>query len=59
MSRIPMLDNILAQPASHRGLLTLHQGNATLRACAKKSAQPRGGLSSAAWGARCSPSCPR
>ena len=36
MSRIPMLDNILAQPASHRGLLTLHQGNATLRACAEK-----------------------
>ncbi len=36
MSRIPMLENILAQPASHRGLLALHQGNqhATLRACA-------------------------
>jgi glutamine---fructose-6-phosphate transaminase (isomerizing) len=36
MSRIPMLDNILAQPASLRALLALHQGphHATLRACA-------------------------
>ena len=38
MSRIPMLDNISAQPASHRALLALHQGNehATLRACAEQ-----------------------
>ncbi len=37
MSRIPMLDNISAQPASHRALLALHQGNqhATLRSCAE------------------------
>ena len=32
-----MLDNILAQPASHRAVLTLHQGGgANLRACAEK-----------------------
>jgi glucosamine--fructose-6-phosphate aminotransferase (isomerizing) len=36
MSRIPMLDNILGQPASHRGLLALHQDNAALHACAEK-----------------------
>src|ERR1700691_5551594 len=36
MSRIPMLDNILAQPTSHRGVLALYQDNATLRACAEK-----------------------
>jgi fructoselysine-6-P-deglycase FrlB-like protein len=42
MSRIPMLDNILAQPASHRGLLTRHQGNATLRACAEKIRRAQG-----------------
>jgi glucosamine--fructose-6-phosphate aminotransferase (isomerizing) len=42
MSRIPMLDNILAQPASHRGVLTLHQGNATLRACAEKIRKAQG-----------------
>ena len=42
MSRIPMLDNILAQPASHRGLLTLHQGNATLRACAERIRKAQG-----------------
>jgi glutamine---fructose-6-phosphate transaminase (isomerizing) len=36
MNRIPMLENISAQPASHRALLTLQQGNhATLRACAE------------------------
>lgn len=37
MSRIPMLDNILAQPASHQALLALHQGahRTTLRACAE------------------------
>jgi glucosamine--fructose-6-phosphate aminotransferase (isomerizing) len=34
---IPMLENILAQPASHRALLKLHAGNqhATLRSCAE------------------------
>src|SRR5271156_4804471 len=44
MSRIPMLDNILAQPASHRGLLALHEGNqhATLRACAELLRQAQG-----------------
>jgi glucosamine--fructose-6-phosphate aminotransferase (isomerizing) len=42
MSRIPMLDNILAQPASHRGLMTLHQGSATLRACAEKIRKAQG-----------------
>lgn len=38
MNRIPMLDNILAQPASHRALLALHQGDgrAMLRACAER-----------------------
>ncbi len=37
MSRIPMLDNILAQPDSHRGILALHRKQAaTLRACAEK-----------------------
>ena len=44
MSTIPMLDNILAQPASHRGLLALHEGNqhATLRACAELIRQAQG-----------------
>jgi glutamine---fructose-6-phosphate transaminase (isomerizing) len=42
LSRIPMLDNILAQPSSHRGLLTLHQGNPTLRACAEKIRKAQG-----------------
>jgi glucosamine--fructose-6-phosphate aminotransferase (isomerizing) len=34
---IPMLENIIAQPASHRGLLALHESNqhATLRSCAE------------------------
>src|SRR5580698_4303726 len=34
---IPMLENILAQPASHRALLALHASNqyATLRSCAE------------------------
>ena len=37
MSRIPMLDNILAQPDSHRGVLALQQKQtATLRTCAEK-----------------------
>jgi glucosamine--fructose-6-phosphate aminotransferase (isomerizing) len=37
MSRLPMLDNVLAQPASLRGVLALHQRNqhATLRAAAE------------------------
>jgi glucosamine--fructose-6-phosphate aminotransferase (isomerizing) len=42
MNRIPMLENILGQPASHRGLLTLHQGNATLRACAERIRKAQG-----------------
>ena len=42
MSRIPMLDNVLAQPSSHRGLLTLYQGNAALRACAEKIRDAQG-----------------
>ena len=37
MNRVPMLDNILAQPESHRGVLALqHKQQATLRACAEK-----------------------
>src|ERR1700738_2797329 len=36
MNRIPMLENISAQPASHRALLTLQRGShATLGACAE------------------------
>ena len=44
MSRIPMLDNILAQPESHRALLALHRGNrhATLSACAEKIRKAQG-----------------
>src|ERR1700761_5484577 len=43
MSHIPMLDNISAQPASHRELLALHQGNpGTLRACAEQIRKARG-----------------
>jgi glucosamine--fructose-6-phosphate aminotransferase (isomerizing) len=42
MSRIPMLDNILGQPASHRGLLALHQGNAVLHACAERIRAAKG-----------------
>jgi glutamine---fructose-6-phosphate transaminase (isomerizing) len=42
MNRIPMLDNILAQPKSHRGVLTLHQGKATLRAGAEKIRKAQG-----------------
>jgi glutamine---fructose-6-phosphate transaminase (isomerizing) len=42
MSRIPMLDNILGQPASHRGLLGLHQGNAVLHTCAEKIRAAKG-----------------
>jgi glucosamine--fructose-6-phosphate aminotransferase (isomerizing) len=38
VTRIPMLDNILAQPESHRALLALHRENqhATLRGCAER-----------------------
>ena len=38
MSRLPMLENIFAQPASHRALLELHAGpeRATLQACAER-----------------------
>jgi glutamine---fructose-6-phosphate transaminase (isomerizing) len=42
MTRIPMLENILAQPASHRGLLALHQSNATLRTTAEKIRRAQG-----------------
>jgi glucosamine--fructose-6-phosphate aminotransferase (isomerizing) len=42
MSRIPMMDNILGQPASHRGVLTLLQGNATLRAGAEQVRKVQG-----------------
>jgi len=39
-----MLDNILAQPASHRAVLALHQGGgrASLRACAGKIRNAQG-----------------
>src|ERR1700761_5419964 len=38
-----MLDNILAQPASHRGVLALHRaGEANLRACAEEIRSHRG-----------------
>jgi len=42
--RIPMLDNILTQPESHRALLALHRGNqhVTLRACAEKIRHAQG-----------------
>jgi glutamine---fructose-6-phosphate transaminase (isomerizing) len=38
MSRIPMLDNILGQPESHRAVLALHRGerHAVLSACAER-----------------------
>jgi len=44
MSRIPMWDNILGQPASHRDLLALQLGpqHATLRACAEKIRNAKG-----------------
>ncbi|MGC2401350.1 MAG: SIS domain-containing protein, partial [Acidobacteriaceae bacterium] len=44
MTRIPMLDNILAQPASHHGLLALHRSDqhAKLRACAEPIRHARG-----------------
>ncbi len=43
MSRIPMLDNILAQPDSHRGIVALHQKQqATLRACGDKIRSTQG-----------------
>jgi glucosamine--fructose-6-phosphate aminotransferase (isomerizing) len=45
-----MLDNILAQPASHRGVLRLYQGNATLRACAEKIRQAEGRIIFSAMG---------
>src|ERR1700691_3885006 len=50
MNRIPMLDNILAQPKSHRGVLTIHQGKATLRACAEKIRQAQGRIIFSAMG---------
>jgi glutamine---fructose-6-phosphate transaminase (isomerizing) len=50
MSRIPMLENILAQPTSHRGLLALHQGNTTLRSCAEKIRQAQGRILFTAMG---------
>ena len=40
---IPMLENILAQPASHRALLKLHTGNrGTLRSCAELIRKTKG-----------------
>jgi glutamine---fructose-6-phosphate transaminase (isomerizing) len=44
MSRIPMLDNIYAQPASHRALLRLHRDNqhGRLIACAEKIRKAQG-----------------
>ncbi len=50
MSRIPMLDNILAQPTSHRGVLTLHQGNTTLGAAAEKIRKAQGRIIFSAMG---------
>jgi glutamine---fructose-6-phosphate transaminase (isomerizing) len=50
LSRIPMLDNILAQPASHRGVLKLYQGNATLRACAEQIRKAQGQIIFSAMG---------
>jgi len=46
MSRIPMLDNIYGQPASHRALLELHERSqqATLQACAKLIREARGNV---------------
>ncbi len=44
MTSLPMLDNILGQPASHRGVLELHQdrNHAELAACAKHLRECRG-----------------
>lgn len=44
MNRIPMLDNISGQPASHRALLAFHQRHqhATLRACAEQIRKAQG-----------------
>jgi glutamine---fructose-6-phosphate transaminase (isomerizing) len=44
MSQIPMWDNILGQPGSHRDLLALQLGKqvATLRACAEKIRNAKG-----------------
>jgi len=44
MTSVPMLDNILGQPASHRGVLELHQGrnHSALAACAKPIRACRG-----------------
>jgi glutamine---fructose-6-phosphate transaminase (isomerizing) len=50
LSRIPMLDNILGQPASHRGILALYQGNAALRACAEKIRRCQGRILFSAMG---------
>jgi glutamine---fructose-6-phosphate transaminase (isomerizing) len=46
MSRIPMLDNIFAQPASHRAVLAVHQGDghAMLSACAERIRKSSGGV---------------
>jgi glutamine---fructose-6-phosphate transaminase (isomerizing) len=48
-----MLDNILAQPASHRTLLALHQGGgrANLRACAEKIRNCQGSVIVSGMGA--------
>jgi glutamine---fructose-6-phosphate transaminase (isomerizing) len=44
MNRLPMLENIFAQPESHRGLLDLHagRGRAALEECANRIRQARG-----------------
>jgi glutamine---fructose-6-phosphate transaminase (isomerizing) len=46
MNSIPMLENIQAQPGSHRGILELHRGNqhATLKACAGKIRNAKGNV---------------
>jgi glucosamine--fructose-6-phosphate aminotransferase (isomerizing) len=46
MNRIPMLDNIYGQAASHRALLELHERSqqATLQACAKLIREARGNV---------------
>ncbi len=46
MTSIPMLENIQAQPESHRGILDLHQGKqqTTLKACAGKIRSAKGNV---------------
>lgn len=53
MSRLPMLENIFAQPASHRALLELHAGpeRATLQACAERIRKATGRVTFSGMGA--------